>query len=199
MKKTMSFFCAFVLLSLSASATTMIRRINLEQMTLDAQTIFVGKCVSVEAGLDENGLPSTQYRFEIQQTLKGSSAETRTIKQFGISSSKAASSYKDIPIMKIDGMPQYNIGDSYLLFLSQSGKLGFSSPQGLSQGAFHAYMDPATKKVMAVNGIGNAELFSGIRQKTGSRLRESSDLPEKNSPVLLKDLIQAVQEILLGK
>ena len=135
MKKQVLILFILVVCAGTAFAGSMVRPINLEQMTTGARTIFYGKCVAAEARMDENGLPATRYTFEIQRTLKGQAGSTFSIKQFGFAPTYRPASDRSLSVATVEGMPEYRLGESYLIFLAAVSPMGYSSPQGLGQGA----------------------------------------------------------------
>jgi hypothetical protein len=60
-------------------------------------------------------------------------------------------------------MPQYQIGEESVIFLSAESRLGFTSPVGLQQGQFRVETDASEKK-QVINGMGNHGLFIGWKQ-----------------------------------
>jgi len=194
MKKVVVFLVIWAGLGMMVNGT-IIRPVNIEQMTTDAHTIFYGKCMAAEPRLDENGLPATRYTFEVQKILKGVLPQTFFIKQFGVNKPLN----ENLPVSSVGGMPNYVVGDSYLLFMTEVSRLGFSSPQGLNQGAFRTFLDTSSRQIVAVNGQGNSGLFDGVKIRTGSRLREAAPDSGEYHPLLLEDLMRLVQQVLESK
>src|SRR5262245_54856894 len=61
-------------------------RFNLEEMTLTADRVFVGRCVGIEPTSDRIGsgnLSVTRYTFDVEQVLKGDLPARFTFTQLG--------------------------------------------------------------------------------------------------------------------
>lgn len=118
------------LLPSTASATSTLP-ITLEQLSTRASLIFYGKVVSNQVRKDElSGRIATFTEFEIIDLIKGEAGTKHTIKQIGgyLKESKTA--------LRIHGIPKFQTGNNYVVFLPKKSKLGFSSPLGLHQGSF---------------------------------------------------------------
>ena len=131
MKKTVILFISLILVtSLPARATVLIP-LSLQQVTERANLIFQGRVTNVEVRVDEvSQRVATYTTFAVQDVIKGKTGATHTIKQVGgqLPGSKVA--------LRIHGVPRFNLGEDYVVFLPAPSRLGFSSPVGLSQGAF---------------------------------------------------------------
>jgi hypothetical protein len=115
--------------------------LNLDQLTEQADRIFVGRCESVTEALDERGLPATYARFRVEEGLKGvSGGRTVLIKQFGAARAplKVAEGESAVVAPKTVALSgaSYRPGASYLLFLYPESDWGFTSPVGGGQGRF---------------------------------------------------------------
>ncbi len=116
--------------------------LSLEQMNEQAEKVFLGKFLSSEEGLDENGMAATFLRFEVVEGYKGVGGQkTILAKQFGrTTTSPSALRVRDgervlVP-MKSLALPaeSYAPGRTYLLFFYPESRLGFTSPVGGGQG-----------------------------------------------------------------
>lgn len=128
---------AFVIIAPSLLATG-VAPMNLADLTYRSPTIFEGRCVKVEqttvTGVDgEFQIPTVRYTFEVVDALKGESGQTLVINQLG---RRPAGE----PPFPIDpdwvGLPEYETGETYLLFMAPVGPTGMRSPMGTSQGSF---------------------------------------------------------------
>jgi len=131
-------------------------------MTAQAGRIFIGKCVSVTVDLDENGIPSTFARFEVEEGVKGAdSGQTILIKQFGALRTplKVGEGESRVVPMKTISLAggSYETGSEYLLFLYPESSLGFTSPVGAGQGRFEVKADsgPGLKTSFVANPLDN--------------------------------------------
>jgi len=129
-----SILCLSIILNLlflpAASATSLLP-ITLEQLSTRATLIFYGQVVSNEVRKDEqSGHIATFTEFEIIDLIKGNAGSTHTIKQIG-------GHHKDSKTrLLIHGVPEFQAGKKYVVFLPEKSSLGFSSPLGLHQGSF---------------------------------------------------------------
>lgn len=153
------FLILTVIFSSPKAQATMVLSINLEQMTDIADRIFLGKVDSVEDAFDPEGRWCQYVRFSINEIYKGDLevGDVLKIKQVNPKKMKTL----DGTIIKsslFSGVPQFKEGEEVIVFLAGESRIGFSSPVGLSQGAFRIVVDEfGTKKV--VNGLGNIGLF----------------------------------------
>lgn len=176
----------------TALSFSVVRQSNIEQLTINADRVFLGKCMAARVGLDDHRLPACFYAFEILKSLKGSLPHELNIKQFG------GSGYsQDQSMLRFDGMPEYKVGNMYLLFLGPNSNLGFTSPQGLAQGSFVVFKDPASNRLAAENGNRNRGLFLNLKQDAwrGARpqaLREG----DPDGPVFLDDLMAYIVQLI---
>ena len=107
------------------------RPISLEQLSTRATLIFYGEVISNQVKHDEqSGYIATFTEFKVIDLIKGNAADTHTIKQIG-------GDLKDRNMaLRIHGVPRFQVGNNYVVFLPTKSKLGFSSPLGLHQGSF---------------------------------------------------------------
>jgi hypothetical protein len=141
-------------------------RFNLEEMTLTADRVFIGRCVRVVETTDviaQGRLPVTRYTFEVERALKGDLPGRITFTQLGHAGRPA----KDgVTIhgkaatrgLFLHGMSTYAVGERMMLFLIpsyQEGKLTY--PVGLEQGAFR--IEDGETEVIARNNLNNIGLF----------------------------------------
>ncbi len=130
MRTVILFFSLMLAASLPARATVVIP-LSLQQVSERASLIFQGKVTDVEVRFDElSQRVATYTTFAVQDVIKGEAGATHTIKQVGgqLPGGKFA--------LRIHGVPRFNPGEEYVVFLPAPSRLGFASPVGLSQGAF---------------------------------------------------------------
>ena len=125
------FSLLFNVFSLSSASATSLLPITLEQLSTRATLIFYGEVLSNQVKQDEqSGYIATFTEFKVINLIKGDAGNTHTIKQIGgeLKSRNVA--------LRIHGVPRYQVGNNYVVFLPTKSKLGFSSPLGLHQGSF---------------------------------------------------------------
>src|SRR5262249_51630934 len=148
--------------------------LDLTGLASKAERIVVVRVVSRTGGRDPVGLPATVYRLRVERVLKGSAGRRLVIKQLGVPEPvpDAATGVVTFPV---DGMPVYEPGRRYLLFLNGTSSIGFTSPVGLTMGAFEILPGE-----LAVNGFRNAGLglpshgplpLAGLVRETRRRVR----------------------------
>ena len=125
------FSLLFNLFSLSSASATSLLPITLEQLSTRATLIFYGEVLSNQVKQDEqSGHIATFTEFKVIDLIKGATGNTHTIKQIG-------GDLKDRKMaLRIHGVPKFQTGNNYVVFLPTKSKLGFSSPLGLHQGSF---------------------------------------------------------------
>ncbi|PCJ89235.1 MAG: hypothetical protein COA54_00420 [Thiotrichaceae bacterium] len=119
------------LLTLSHASATSVLPLNLEQLSTRANLIFHAEVISNEVKRDaQSGQIATYTEFRIIDAIKGVTGATHTIKQIGgrHETSKIT--------MRVHGVPKFQTGMIYVVFLPKKSSLGFSSPLGLHQGSF---------------------------------------------------------------
>ncbi len=185
----LAWFVLFLLFeAASVEATHYPDALNLAELTAKAERIFLGEVVSRTTGRDPLGHPATVYTFRVEQGLKGSVSDTITIKQVGVAE-PVEDPNTGVITFPIDGIPVYEPGHRYLLFLNGTSTIGFTSPIGGAYGAFA--VSPEGK---AANGFNNAGLLGGENSASHKSLsREVSQ--HKRGPINLPDLIAATARI----
>ncbi len=107
----------------------------------DADIAFSGICLSksvyaLKKRVFGQSVSVFQYTFQVanKDVLKGQVTDTFSFLQAG--SSKGSAQMLTVP-----GMPDYEIGTQYLLFLSSESRLGLRAPMGVFQGQFKVISD----------------------------------------------------------
>lgn len=180
--------CLFLLPTRRIEAMT-VRALSLEELTLRADRIFVGRCIDVRDGRSESGQPVTEATFSIVEPIKGVSGERLTIRQFrggrGLSSGYAA-------------------GEEVLLFLHADSATGLTSPVGLSQGRFTVLRQGARReRIMAVGdgaragrrALRKAIIPSGTSKYTSAHTSADAGRDDEHA-VELAPLIRAARRII---
>lgn len=148
----MCVFVTSVLLTNSSYATKMLHR-NAEELAKMADRIFVGVCTSVAERRDGNMI-YTEYTFQVLQNIKGVGSGTLVLRQFG----------RARGVGSVIGMPAYDQGQKYMLFLRSDSEYGLASPIGLGQGAFRIIESDGSEQ--AINAFGNSGLFHRMDAKS---------------------------------
>ena len=105
--------------------------LSLEQLSTQASLIIFAEVVSNQSKLDEqSGRIATFTEFKIVDLIKGDAEERHTIKQIGGYDAQSKTR------LFIHGVPTFQVGNNYVVFLPKESNLGFSSPLGLYQGSY---------------------------------------------------------------
>jgi hypothetical protein len=150
-------------------AATSVLPMNLDQLSQRAGKIFRGRVIDIRAGsVDAGGgtLPTTIYRIQVDEALKGSYARDRKgaafaeIQMVG-SLRPAAAPGRTRVLPLLPDVPQLQVGQEYLLFATTPSRIGLSTTVGLGQGCFKVYR-PRGRDRVAVNAVDNRDLFRGM-------------------------------------
>lgn len=182
-------------LSNSGQAHHAVLRFNLEEMTVTADRIFLGKCLAVDATSQEIAqgvMPVTHYTFQVERVIKGTLPQKVTFTQLGHPATRGIGKNGEIMMHGMDvgketfihGMSEYRVGDRVVLFLIPDylgGKVTY--PVGLYQGAFFVSSLPSGQE-LARNSINNLGLFTaacnGTTMKSGD---ERVIFPDRDEPL----------------
>jgi len=147
------------LLAPTASASSVLP-INLVDIADESALIFHGRCIAATHTTvpDKTGridIPATSYTFELIDGLKGTASETKTvvIKQLG----RFQDGRQFFATPEMLSLPEYELGETYLLFINKNGVTGLTSPVGMPQGVFKI------DEGKAVNMAGNLHILYGMQ------------------------------------
>ncbi|HJQ68282.1 MAG TPA: hypothetical protein VKA70_04895 [Blastocatellia bacterium] len=177
------------------SAHHAVVRVNLEEMTALAESVFMGRCINVEETRDMiagGDLPVTRYTFEVERAIKGKVAKQVTFTQVGHAPRRAGKGGGLVSNgMRIKGgsflhgASAYKVGDEVVLFLNPINEgTKVSSPVGHYQGAFFISRMPSGQKMLR-NSINNLGLFT--TRYTGAKMSAGSArvvFPDRDNPVI---------------
>jgi hypothetical protein len=184
-----------LLVSAPGGAHHAVLRFNLEEMTLCADRIFVGRCVAVDETTDliaQGRLPVTRYTFEVERALKGSIGRRLAFTQLGHPARRALGKGGEVvmhgnraePSTFFHGMSEYREGDRAVLFLIPNylgGKVTY--PVGLYQGAFSISTMPSGRELVR-NSINNLGLFTAPYNGTAMKAADARVLfPDRDATV----------------
>lgn len=156
-----------------------------DELSQKADLIFVGTCLTREV---KAGPPThTEYTFKIETPVKGKlhAGETLTLRQWG----GLPGAFVKGP--RLIGMPSYEPGQMYMLFLGATSQAGFRTPVGLGQGVFRV-QKAADGTTVVLNELGNRFLFPAEpAAKSGKAVQHPSHPP---GPLPLNDFIQTIRK-----
>lgn len=195
----------------AAGAHHEVLRFNLEEMTVTADRVFIGKCVAVDEtnqNIAQGLMPVTRYTFDVERALKGSLPKRLTFRQLGHRPHRSMGKGNDItmhgqtvtPTTFIHGMAEYEIGDRYVLFLIPNYMDGaVTYPVGLYQGSFRI-ATLASGQQLARNAINNLELFTA--KYNGTTMKQGDGMvifPDRDQPLESVGGSKAAADALLRK
>ncbi|MEW6207892.1 MAG: hypothetical protein AB1631_05965 [Acidobacteriota bacterium] len=177
----------------AGDAHHLVRRVNLAEMTVLAEHVFVGRCLSVEETEEEIAggiLPITRYTFEVERAIKGRLPRQVTIRYLGHASpakggGRTMHGRPVSPKTFLHGMSPYREGDRLMLFLNADSVRG-TTPVGLYQGAFFIKRMPSGQE-LAQNSINNLGLFTAPYTGFGLKSEDARVIfPENDQPIAME-------------
>jgi len=149
---------AFLVPSLFAQRGALTVQRNLAELTDRADVILRGQVVEarVERHPQLRNLNTVVVSVRVKEVLKGNAPATYTFRQY-------IWDMRD----RFDNAG-YRKGEQMLLLMNRPSQFGLTSPVGMEQGRFRIAHDPSGK-LMAVNGRGNAGLFTNVQPQMQAR------------------------------
>ena len=176
------FFSFLLLIASASSQAAMVVPLGLERLHGDAEYIFLGECLSNNVEYDRaSDMVVTYTTFDVVETFKGALGQTHTIKQVG-----GVLPGADM-VTKFAGVPQFEVGKRYVLFLPPASILGFSTPVGMEQGLFHVRVDSSGAQVIS-SGRDVGDLLQNLPQnRVPSRIADKlRAMPDRHQPAQAK-------------
>ena len=147
--------CLLTLALAQSAAAATVLPVSLDHLVDNAVVAFEGTCVGNRSERDAaTGMVVTYTTFSVRDVLKGNVANVHEIKQIGGSLPDSGLVYR------VDGVPSFTVGESYVVFLAGVSAAGFSSPIALSQGRFT--VTPGATGATVSNGRDFLEMTAGI-------------------------------------
>ena len=193
MKRKVILWTLLIAIASPVHATKLLHRNAAELATL-ANRIFIGNCISIEnknMTIQGHSMLVTEYTFQVTQGLKGVTGQTLVFRQFRSTQGAGA----------VVGMPEYQKGKNYMLFLGKDSDYGLTSPIGLGQGAFIVITDNSGT-TRAVNFFGNQGLFKNMSsgtllgKKASYSKAEKSLLQKTSGPVDTASFVSLVKKLI---
>lgn len=181
-----------LLLALAPSArvhAASVLPLDLDRIVGDATIAFQGTVTDTHAELDaQSGRIVTYVTFRVEDALKGPVGSTYKMKQVG-GRLPSGESYR------VDGVPGFTTGESYVVFLTGASSVGLSSPVGLAQGKFT--IKPTGGTLEVANGRDFREMTANIPDAAippGARARLQQKAGGKVRSLGLDDFKQLVRQ-----
>ncbi len=125
----------------NAARAAAVRECDFLTLGARAATIFHGKCIARREVPDGEPFPYTEYTFEVIEAAKGAvdatgkPLKTITFRHGGTRTPRARQDgLEEVP--RRFGLPEYEVGEESVLFLSRESSVGLCAPIGLEQGRF---------------------------------------------------------------
>lgn len=162
---------------------------NIAELTKLAETIIVGKVVSVSDGLDGT-FPYTEVTIEVSQTLKGYAGKVYTFRQFGLLKPRDMGNGMINLNVTPEGWTTYRAGEEVMLFLYKAATFtGVRTTVGLTQGAF------TIEEGRIVNGVQNRGLFENLSVTPGKlTAKEQNLLQTRKGAINARTFISLVEK-----
>ena len=202
MKKIVVALFGLFLLFPAPSRALLVLKLNLEQLSVFADRIFVGECISVRQGRDSNNYHVNYVTYRVSEMLKGEVSERITFKQLVPPPASSEPVLPDHPEIKVrsafEDMPRYQVGSTDIVFLSEDSDLGLTAPVGIHQGLFRVFEEGVQKRV--INRVSNKGLFVGMKKSPlFKRLKLSSSegklMKDEGVAVSYDSFVSLVQKI----
>jgi hypothetical protein len=207
---SIAFGCFLLLIPAGTAQAQSLAHRNLEALVREAETIFVGTCISVIEGTDNSHdigpMGYVEYVFTVEEWAKGviAGSHTQVIRQprpleGGLFAGSAA--FQKLALSaSFAQVPSYTPGQRYALFLYAANEWGLTAPVGAIQGVFTFTRDEEGESCL-VNGINNLGLFQNVDlAKTGARMNSMAGAParalESNHPVRAASLLSIARDLM---
>lgn len=189
--------CIAVFILSSPAWADRVHPLSLPQIAASAAIIFEGECTGIRSGVDDqSGLMATWYTFKVQKSMKGNLGETFTFKQYGGS---------DGGRTVVSPSAKFEKGQTVIVFLYGTSRLGFASAVGLTQGKFSVIDHPKTKQMIVSNGMPAAVLFKNTpympaaydgqgRQLQGAKQLQAKQLDHNDFIAVVQELIESASK-----
>ena len=141
----------------------------LEELIDTSTVAFEGTCTDNRTEIeDATGFVVTHTTFAVHDVLKGSVGTIHVIKQIGGSLPEEKLQYQ------VEGIPRFNVGEEYVVFLAGVSAAGFSSPIGLQQGKFSIKSGSAGRQVRNGRDFKDmtARISAGLPPKAKAKLQQ---------------------------
>jgi hypothetical protein len=190
MRKLMT-AAAFTLLVFvgNRGGATQILPMTAEELSKNAELVFVGTCLSRE--FRPGNIPATEYTFKIENAVKGG-LQTGTLITFRQWGGAPTATRPDIPAPRLVGMPVYEPGQSYTLFLGAESQAGLRFPVGGGQGVFRVTKSGGSTSVK--NELDNRFLYPSAAAAKNAAGKSVRPAGPAGGEVNLNDLIQTVRK-----
>jgi hypothetical protein len=156
-------------------AASLVVHLDLVSLHARAGTLFHGSCTAKQEFPEAKPFPYTEYTFTVIDAVKGcrdgagKTLETVTVRHAGTRSGYVRPDGLEVAPLRL-GLPEHEVGEEAILFLTRESRLGLSAPVGLTQGKFKVVRKNGTATVK--NELGNCGLFEKVDAASFRDLRD---------------------------
>lgn len=172
------------LLAPGAAFCTTLLSIDLEELTLDADCICLGR-VSDSTVFSRGNRLYTLHLIEITKSISGDKALGDMVEV--VTAGGSAEGIRQ----KVSGAAYLEVGEEYLLFLEQRGEKDIVYPIGMSQGAYPVELDTSTSERLIRPPASLPRLVR--KNADGDVLKETSLWLSEKKP--LGDVLDAIRAV----
>ena len=147
---------------------TMVRKFDLGELCQRSHMIIRGKVLSMKStsvSLGGAELPAVTYYVAVSETLKGNASDFiekngQRVAEITMLASKGSEQLGNniVKFSKLPALPSFQVGQEYLLMMTQPSSVGLQMTVGTGQGCFHI----DAKSGMASNELNNRGLSTNI-------------------------------------
>lgn len=180
----------------------MVVPLSLQEIVARSGQAFVGRCLSVDPTIDENGLPAVFIDFEVSYPIKDADVDIISMKQFGTVEGDPENDFlpplhpgeSAIVVMKsgTGSAIHYQPDEEVVLFVYGKSELGFSSPVGLGQGLFRIHEDDEGR-VWVTNNTQN--VFLKLPPENAPSVNNLSTSTTRTMPLDFDTLVDLAEEM----
>jgi hypothetical protein len=184
------------------AAASLVVQLDLVSLHARAGALFHGRCTGRREFPEARPIPYTEYTFAVIDPVKGCRdgagkvLETVTVRHAGTRSGYVRPDGLEVAPLRF-GLPEHEVGEEAVLFLTPESRLGLCAPVGLAQGKFKVLRKAG--KASVVNEVGNCGLLDKVEARSFRGLRDEDlqGLRSAKDGIELKrflDLLRSVKE-----
>lgn len=185
MQNTLRLLGSFLtaLLFVTRTDAVMVTPFNIEELTQRADKVFVGTCTKVSRSVNAQDIPVLEVTFTVTEAVKGDVGQTVTFQQLDPQGQSLPTTkphpderISEAPLgifsaAKIAGLPTYSVGEEAVVFLAAPGKLGLTTPIGLTQGKLPVTTLASGQKVVTNSSLRKSALTDSALPEPGKEAR----------------------------
>lgn len=194
-----------VLLWLGQAGGTIVAPLDFLALHERAGRLFHGRCLERREIVDGVPFPCTEYTFEVIEAIKGcrdpegNPRKKVTFRHVGTRKAHVRSDGLVVPPLRL-GLPEYQLGEEVVLFLTKDSRAGLCSPVGLPQGHFRVHRSRERRTVLVRNALNNRGLFRDVplRAFEGLEKKAAAALSREEGGVDLESFLDLCRKVRKG-